>query len=442
MDEIRGRESPEQTRAALGRELFALVQELYPICRSITGDGVRKTLSVLSRYLPLSVSEVASGTPVLDWTVPNEWNIRDAYIADASGQRVVDFRVHNLHVVNYSTPVRKTMSLAALRPHLHTLPKQPDLIPYRTSYYQETWGFCLSQNQLDGLPEGDYDVCIDATLAPGSLTYAEYVLPGDSDEEILISTHVCHPSLSDDNLTGVAISVFLAQALKRLPRRRHTVRFLYAPGTIGAITWLAKNRERAGRIAHGLTLTCLGDSHPFTYKKTVAGTSPIDRAAAAVLAQSGLSHEVIDFFPYGYDERQYNSPGFRIPVGSLMRGRHGMFPEYHTSADDLTFVSAERLLESFELLRQIVEVVDGNVAYRNLAPWGEPQLGKRGLYKAMGGTDIPDLSLALLWVLNLSDGRHTVLDIAERAKMSFRTIRTAADMLLAHSLLGELSQGD
>jgi aminopeptidase-like protein len=442
MDEIRGAESSEQTREAVGRELFALVQELYPICRSITGDGVRKTLSILSRYLPLSVSEVASGTPVLDWTVPNEWNIRDAYIADASGKRVVDFRAHNLHVVNYSTPVRATMSLAALRPHLHTLPKQPDLIPYRTSYYQETWGFCLSQRQLEGLVDAEYDVCIDATLAPGSLSYGELVLPGQSEEEILISTHVCHPSLCDDNLTGLAISVQLAKALSKLPRRRYTMRFLYAPGTIGAITWLAQNSERASRIRHGLTLTCLGDSQPFTFKKTVDGAAGIDRAASWVLANSGLPHHIIDFFPYGYDERQYNSPGFRLPVGSLMRGRHGMFPEYHTSADNLTFVSGERMVESLELLRKIVDVVDGDVAYRNLAPYGEPQLGKRGLYKAMGGTEIADLSMAMLWVLNLSDGRHSLLQIAERAKLDFRAVRVAADLLLEHHLLGELTKGD
>jgi aminopeptidase-like protein len=446
MENIRGAVSTDPARAQLGRELFALVEELYPICRSITGDGVRRTLSILSRYVPIEVSEVASGTPVLDWTVPNEWNLRDAYIKDASGKRVVDFRAHNLHVVNYSTPVHTTLSLAALRPHLHTLPQQPDLIPYRTSYYQETWGFCLSQHQLDALPEGEYEVCIDATLAPGALTYGEFVLPGQTDEEILISTHLCHPSLCDDNLTGLAISVHLARALSALAARRYTVRFLYAPGTIGAITWLARNRERAARIRHGLTLTCLGDQHPFTYKNTVTGDAVVDRAAAHVLArhaaETGAAHQVIDFFPYGYDERQYNSPGFRIPVGSLMRGRHGQFPEYHTSADNLTFISPERMAESFEVLRQIVSVIDGNAAYRNLAPWGEPQLGKRGLYKAMGGTDIPDLSLALLWVLNLSDGRHSLLDIAERAKMDFQTMRVAADMLLAHDLLGELRQGD
>jgi len=438
--------TPHPAAAELSRELYALVEELYPICRSITGDGVRQTLAILSRHLPIQVREVPSGTAVLDWTVPNEWNIRDAYIKDASGKRVVDFRAHNLHVVNYSTPVHTKLSLAALRPHLHTLPKQPDLIPYRTSYYQETWGFCLSQHQLDALPEGDYEVHIDATLAPGSLTYGEFVLPGQSDEEILISTHLCHPSLCDDNLSGLSVSVQLARALAALPSRRHTVRFLYAPGTIGAITWLARNRESAARIRHGLTLTCLGDQHPFTYKKTVFGNALVDRAAAWVLgraaAETGTAHQVIDFFPYGYDERQYNSPGFRIPVGSLMRGRHGQFPEYHTSADNLTFVSPERLAESLDVLRRIVEVVDGNVAYRNLSPWGEPQLGKRGLYKAMGGTDIPDLSMALLWVLNLSDGRHTLLDIAERAKMDFKTVRIAADMLLAHDLLGELRQGD
>lgn len=442
MDNFAGAGAPSHASGPLGQQLYALVEELYPICRSITGNGVRQTLERLSKHAPLSVSEVPSGTQVLDWTVPSEWNIRDAYIADASGVRVVDFRAHNLHVVNYSTPVRAKMSLAALRPHLHTLPKQPDLIPYRTSYYQETWGFCLSQNQLDALPEGEYDVCIDATLEPGALTYGELVLPGQSDEEILISTHVCHPSLCDDNLTGLAISVFLARHFSERAQRRYTMRFLYAPGTIGAITWLAQNRERAGRIRHGLTLTCLGDAHPFTYKKTVTGAAVIDRAASWVLAQSKLAHQVIDFFPYGYDERQYNSPGFRIPVGSLMRGRHGMFPEYHTSADNLSFVSPERMAESYDVLREIIELVDGNVAYRNLAPWGEPQLGKRGLYKAMGGTDIPDLSLALLWVLNLSDGRHALLDIAERAKMDFKVIRVAADMLLAHGLLGELAAGD
>lgn len=422
-----------------GPELYALVNELYPICRSITGDGVRETLRILSRYVPLTVHEVPTGTPVLDWTVPKEWNIRDAWIADASGKRVVDFRALNLHVLNYSVPVRTKLPLSELRKHLFTLPDQPDLVPYRTSYWNETWGFCVSQRQLDALPDGEYEVCIDSTLEPGALTYAELVVPGTSEDEILISAHTCHPSLCDDNLTGLAISAWLARAFTMAGPRRYTLRFLYAPGTIGAITWLARNRERAARVRHGLTLTCLGDSHPFTFKRTVFGATDVDRAVARVLAHSGLPYQIIDFFPYGYDERQYNSPGFRMPVGSLMRGRHGKFPEYHTSADNPSLVSPERMAESLCVLRDVIDLLQSNASYVNLAPFGEPQLGKRGLYQALGGVNIPDLQLALLWVLNLSDGRHSLLDIAERAGMSFHSIRAAADLLLAHDLLGPVS---
>jgi aminopeptidase-like protein len=419
-----------------GRAMLALVEELYPICRSITGDGVRRTLEILSRHAPITVREVPTGTPVLDWIVPKEWNIRDAWIAGPDGTRVVDFGASNLHVVNYSTPIRARMTLAQLRPHLFSLPDRPDLIPYRTSYYDEAWGFCLTHRQLEALPDGDYDVCIDSSLEDGALTYGELLLPGTTDEEILISTHVCHPSLCDDNLTGIAISIALATALSKLPPRRYGLRFLYAPGTIGAITWLAQNGERARRIRHGFTLTCLGDGHPFTYKKTVGGHAEIDRAAAHVLGTSGLPHAIIDFFPYGYDERQYNSPGYRIPVGSLMRGRHGQFPEYHTSGDNLSFISADRMAESLRVCRGIVEALCGNAAYVNLAPYGEPQLGRRGLYRAMGGqSSVADGQMALLWVLNLSDGTHSLLDIAERAGLPFSAIRAAADALAATDLL-------
>ncbi|MEY4579356.1 MAG: hypothetical protein RL701_4059 [Pseudomonadota bacterium] len=423
------------------RELYALIEALYPICRSITGQGVRETLAILGRHLPtsaahsLAIHEVASGTQVLDWVVPKEWNIRDAYVADASGRRVIDFRANNLHVLNYSTPVRTRMPLSKLRERLSSLPEQPDLIPYRTSYYSETWGFCLSHNHLLSLPEGEYEVCIDSTLEPGHLTYGELVLPGETEDEILVSAHICHPSLADDNLSGVAVATFLAREFAARSRRRHTLRFLFAPGTIGAITWLAQNRERARRIRHGITLTCLGDAHQFTYKKTVFGGTEVDRVAAHVLANSGLAHQVIDFFPYGYDERQYNSPGFRLPVGSLMRGRHGQFSQYHTSADNLSFIEPERLGESLRVLTDIVSALEGNETYLNLAPHGEPQLGSRGLYRALGGTSIADMQLALLWVLNLSDARHSLLDIAERARMPFSTIRTAADLLLQNGLL-------
>jgi aminopeptidase-like protein len=425
----------EDRSESIGDELYALVEELYPICRSITGDGVRETLQILSRRVPITVHEVPTGTPVLDWTVPKEWNIRDAWIKNSRGERVVDFRASNLHVVNYSTPVHARMTLDELRPRLHTLPDRPSLVPYRTSYYDETWGFCLAHDELQKLSPGEYEVHIDSTLQPGSLTYGEIVLPGETDEEILLSTHVCHPSLCDDNLSGLAVSIALARLFSGKEKRRYTMRFLYAPGTIGAITWLALHKERAARIRHGMTLTCLGDGHPFTYKRTFAGEAEIDRVARHVLESSGIAHGFIDFFPYGYDERQYNSPGFRIPVGSLMRGRHGQFPEYHTSGDNLGFVSAARIAESYEVCRSILEVLDGNVTYRNTEPWGEPQLGRRGLYGAMGGMNIPDLQLALLWVLNLADGQHSLLDTAERSKMDFRKIRLAADLLLKHGLL-------
>jgi aminopeptidase-like protein len=421
-----------------GGEIYAMVRELYPICRSITGDGVRETLRILARDLPLDATEVASGTQVLDWVVPNEWNIRDAYIADASGRRVVDFGQCNLHVVGYSVPVRTRLSFEELRPHLHTIADRPDTIPYRTSYYNETWGFCLTQRQLEMMGAGDYDVVIDASLAPGALTFGEVVVPGRTSDEVLISAHVCHPSLCDDNLSGIAVAAALARRLLAGPMPHHTFRFVFAPATIGAITWLATRREVVERIKHGLTLTCLGDDHPFTYKRSVLGTASVDRAAAVALRASGVAHHIIDFFPYGYDERQYGSPGFRLPVGSLMRARHGTFPEYHTSDDDLDFVSAPRLAESLAVLGAIVKVIDDDRTLANLAPWGEPQLGRRGLYRAVGGANIPDLEFAMLWVLNQSDGRTSLLDIAERGGVDHSVLVTAAQLLEEHQLVQEV----
>jgi aminopeptidase-like protein len=426
-------------KAELARQLMSLVEGLYPICRSITGEGVRSTLGAVSRLIPLTVSEVPSGTPVLDWTVPPEWNIREAYIADTSGRRVVDFADCNLHVVSYSTPINATMSLDELRPHLYSLPEQPDLIPYRTAYYREGWGFCLSHRHLERMEPGEYRVRIDSRLEAGSLTYGELIVAGRTADEVLLSAHICHPSLADDNLSGVAVLATLARRLLDGAGQRHTIRFVFAPGTIGAITWLARNRDRTSSIKHGMTVTCLGDGHAFTYKRTVDGTRTIDRAARAALAASGLEHSVVDFFPYGYDERQYNSPGFRLPIGSLMRGRHGEFPEYHTSADNLTFVSGERMVESLEVLATILDILDRNRVMRSLQPYGEPQLGRRGLYRAIGGTDLPDLELAMLWVLNLSDGEHDLLQIVERSGLDFSTLATAVDALEEHGLLEEVT---
>lgn len=425
---------PSPHSSDLGAEMHALAARLFPICRSITGDGVRETLRLIAEIAPLEMIEVPSGTPVLDWTVPREWNIRDAWIGDPTGARVVDFRQSNLHVVSYSGPVRARMSLADLRPHLHTMPDKPGLIPYRTSYYEDGWGFCLSQDQLDRMPEGTYEVCIDSTLAPGHLTYGELALPGETDDEILISTHICHPSLADDNLSGVVVAAFLARHFADRDRR-FTLRFLFAPGTIGAITWLARNRERVLRIRHGLTLACLGDGYPFTYKRTVSGVAEIDRVTSRVLAESGRAHEVIDYFPYGYDERQYNSPGFRLPVGSLVRARDGQFPEYHSSADDLSFISPGHLAESWDMVASIIERLETDRKYRTMAPFGEPQLGRRGLFRALGGTQLPQLELAMLWVLTLSDGEHSLLDIAQRSGIDLDTLRSAAELLEGHQLL-------
>ena len=413
--------------------MHALISELFPICRSITGGGFRASLRHLSKIAPIVLSEVPSGTRVFDWTVPKEWNIRDAWIADANGRRWVDFRESNLHVVNYSVPVRSRMSLADLRSHLHALPDQPDLIPYRTTYYAEDWGFCLSQRVLDQLPDGDYEVCIDSTLVPGHLTYGECLLPGAIPDEILISVHSCHPSLANDNLSGMAVAAFLARHLSRQPRR-HTFRFLFIPGTIGSITWLALHEPEARNIRHGLVLSCLGDGGPLTYKRSRRGSAPIDRATAHVLRDQG-ERALREFTPYGYDERQYCSPGFNLPVGCLTRTPNGEFAEYHTSADNLDFVRAESLEDSLRKVLEVVEILEHDDVYVNLNPKCEPQLGRRGLYSSKGGTAPPDLQMAMLWVLNLSDGRHSLIDIARCAALPFGTIRHAADALHDAGLL-------
>jgi aminopeptidase-like protein len=425
-------------RSGTGAEMYDLVRELYPICRSITGHGLRQSLQIIGRRVPLTLSEVPSGLQVLDWTVPNEWNIRAGWIARSSGERVIDFENCNLHVMGYSVPVRRRLQRSELDAHLYSLPDRPACIPYRTSYYQDRWGFCLNQNQRDALTDAEYDVCIDASLAPGHLTYAECVVPGESTDEILISAHTCHPSLCNDNLSGVAVATFLAQEL--LQRRlRHSVRFLFIPGTIGSICWLARNRERVSSIRHALSLVCLGDASALTYKRTLHGAQEVDRVLCHVLRASAQPHRVIDYYPYGYDERQFNSPGFRVPMGSLMRAQHGTFPEYHTSADDLSFVLPDQLAASLELCLSAIEVLDENRRYQNLAPYGEPQLGRRGVYRAIGGADIEHAQLAALWVLTLSDGEHDLVHIAERAGLPFAQIRRAAELLEAQQLLRALA---
>jgi aminopeptidase-like protein len=423
--------------AAVGRECHEFIAELFPICRSITGNGFRETLKRIQKHIPLTIHEVPSGTQVFDWTVPREWNIRDAYVKNSRGERVIDFRQSNLHVVNYSVPFSGKMPLAALKEHLFSSPEHPDLIPYKTSYYKDTWGFCLRHRQLEQLREDEYEVRIDATLENGSLSYGEFLVPGATEDEILVSCHACHPSLCNDNLSGVSLSTFLAKALVS-SSPRYSYRFLFIPGTIGSITWLSRNEKNVKRIKHGLVLSCVGDRGALSYKKSQRGNAEIDRAAAHVLNHSGQQFRVSDFSPYGNDERQFCSPGFNLPVGRLSRTPDGEFAEYHTSADNLNFVDAASLGDSFSKCLSIFAVLEANRTYINQNPKCEPQLGKRGLYRMSGGYgDSQTLELAMLWVLNQSDGSRSLLDIAERSGLSFAIIQGATDALQKHGLLRE-----
>lgn len=426
---------------ALGSELHAAVRDLYPLCRSITGDGLRASLRILSRKVPLTLHEVPSGTQVFDWVVPREWNLRGARLLGPGGEVIADAARLNLHVLNYSIPFRGRVTLEELQAHLHSLPDAPELVPYRTSYYRDAWGFCLSHAVRSRLEPGEYQVEIDTTLSNGSLTYGELVLPGTEQREVLVSTHCCHPSLANDNCAGMVMCAELARILAGM-KRRYTYRFLFVPGTIGAITWLARNEEAAGRITHGLVAACVGDAGRLTYKRSRRGDAEIDRAAVLVLQQAGVEHDVRPFTPYGYDERQYNSPGFDLPVGSLTRTPYGEYPEYHTSADDPSLVKPDRLVDTLRRYLEVIEVLEGNAVLVNLQPKCEPQLGKRGLYGAVGGQSHAAASqMAMLWVLNLSDGRHSLLEVAERSGVRFPEIWNAAQALERVGLLSQPEPG-
>jgi aminopeptidase-like protein len=422
---------------SLGDDMHALVADLFPICRSITGDGFRQTLAILDKRVPLEVHEVPSGTRAFDWTVPPEWNLRDAYVADLAGNRVIDVRASNLHVMSYSVPTRRRVTRSELDEHLHSLPEHLEWIPYRTSYYRPDWGFCLSERQRAGLSDPEYDVVVDSTLEDGSLTYGELVVPGETQDEVLVTAHACHPSMANDNLSGVALVAFLAEILAAA-RPRRSYRFLFIPGTIGSITWLSRNEAVVPRIVAGLVVACVGDGGPLTYKSSQRGDALVDRAAAHVMRRRGGS--VRAFTPYGYDERQFNSPGFDLPVGCLSRTPHGEFPEYHTSADDLELVRPESLAGSLAAALDIVRILDEDAAYVNRHPKGEPQLGSRGLYPSTGGRQAEEGVLAMLWVLNQSNGGRSLLDIADRAALPFDAIQTAATTLAEAGLLAVSSE--
>ncbi|WP_276371996.1 DUF4910 domain-containing protein [Chryseolinea sp. H1M3-3] len=422
----------------VGNEMYSLIEDMFPICRSITGDGVRKTLEIINKIIPLQVHEVPSGTKVFDWEIPKEWSIREAYIKNSKGEKIVDFSNSNLHVLNYSAPIHAKVSLEELKSHLFYLPEHPEWIPYRTSYYKEDWGFCISYNQFLDLTDDIYEVFIDSSLQPGSLTYGEYYIPGATTDEVLISTHICHPSLANDNLSGISVAAFLAHHLSQL-NLRYSYRFVFIPGTIGAIAWLSINENKVSRIKHGLVLSLLGDSGKFTYKKSRQDSAEIDRVTTHVLKSMNNENRIIDFIPYGYDERQYCSPGFNLPVGCLSRTTYGQYPEYHTSADNLDLIEPFCLEESLSVTKEIVLKLENSKKFVNLNPKCEPQLGKRGLYNLRGGNnDHKEFQMALLWVLSFSDGKHTLLDIQTRSKLNLQLIEEAAERLLEVGLIAEI----
>ena len=422
----------------IGNEIYDLMKKLYPICRSITGIGVQETLEIIKEHIPIEIIEVPSGTQVFDWTVPKEWNIKDAFIKNSNGEKIIDFKESNLHVLNYSIPVNKKILLKDLKKNLYTLPDNPDWIPYLTSYYKDNWGFCLAHKQYEELEEDIYEVIIDSTLENGKLTFGELYLKGKSDDEILFSCYICHPSLCNDNLSGTVLLTFLSKLLLDI-NLKYSYRFLFIPETIGAITWLSLNEEKISNIKHGLVATCVGDPGISTYKKTRDGDAIIDKVVQKVLFDSGDEYNIVEFFPSGSDERQYSSPGFNLSVGSLMRTMYGRFPEYHTSADNLDFVKPQYLADSLEKYLEVIFVLENNITYLNLNSKCEPQLGKRGLYRMIGSQKTGGINeLAMFWVLNLSDGTNSLLDISIRSGLTFQQVKDAADALYGNGLLKEI----
>lgn len=425
----------EKPVSMVGEQMHALMSELFPICRSITGKGVHQTLNIIKKEIPLSIHKVPSGTTVFDWQVPKEWNINDAYIKNLAGEKIIDFANSNLHVLNYSIPVAKSVSLNELKDHLHTLPEHPDWIPYRTSYYKEDWGFCLTHNQFLKLKDKVYEVFIDSSLSEGHLTYGEYYIAGELPDEVLISTRICHPSMCNDNLSGICVATYLAKELRR-KKLRYSYRFLFIPGTIGAITWLFLNEPKVKNIKHGLVISLLGDDRGFTYKRSRLGNTEIDQVVEAVLKTKTANHTILNFSPYGDDERQFCSPGFNLPVGCLMRTPFGEYPEYHTSADNLKFVKPKALETSLQIIDNIIFTLEANKKYLNVNPKCEVQLGKRGLYNLVGGENLnKNFQLAFLWVLNYSDGSHSLLDISMESGIDFEIIHLAAGKLFEQRLL-------
>lgn len=433
--------APFSSRPAEAVALEAYFDRLWPLLRSITGAGVRETLEILAEILPLQCTEIPSGTRVFDWTVPEEWNCRDAYVLDGDGRKVINVKDNTLHILNYSSGFDGVVGFHELDQHLYSLPDQPDAIPYVTSYYARRWGFCMRHRERERLDRrASYTVHIDAEHVNGSLTVADAVLRGETDREVLISTYVCHPSMANNELSGPLVAAYLFRELQTLRRRRFTYRFVFVPETIGAIAYLSLHGDHLkSTVDAGLVLTCVGDRGPFTYKRSRRGQSLIDRAAENVLGTMAPdSHRVVDFFPAGSDERQYCSPGFDLPVGSLMRTMYNRFPEYHTSLDNKDFISFDALLESVRIAKAIIESLEGNITYTRPMPHCEIKLDRYGLYSDLSiKTDesAGGVGQATRWLLAYADGRHDLIDISNKSGIPVQSLVVCAEHLEALGLV-------
>jgi aminopeptidase-like protein len=419
-----------------GDEMFRWTSDLFPVQRSLTGPGVRETLAYLGRLMPeLAVHSIASGTPALDWIVPDEWTLRSAWIEDESGKRIVDLANSNLHVVGYSEPVDAWLSLEDLQPHLHSLPEQPSAIPYITSYYQRRWGFCLSHDQRVTLGPGRYRAVIDSTLAPGVLNWGELILPGQDQREVLLSTYICHPSMANNELSGPVVVTALARWLAAMPQRRLTYRILFVPETIGAIVQLSRHLDsmRQHTVA-GFVVTCCGDDAPFTFMPSRLGGTLADRVATHVLKHHAEGFITETFLNRGSDERQYCSPGVDLPVVSIMRSMYGRYPQYHTSLDDLTFISPQGLAGSLDILQRCINVLEANVVFRTTV-LGEPQLGRRGLYPTLSTKESAAAVQDILNVVAYADGDHDLIALADRIGLDALECGRIASSLVAAGVM-------
>jgi len=412
---------------------------LWPINRSLTGDGNRETLKILSEIIDIKVQEIPSGTECFDWVVPPEWNVNEAWIKDSNGNTIVDFNINNLHLLGYSEPFKGKLSFEEIKAHIYTSPEQPTLIPYLTSYYKLRWGFCMSHEQFLSLDKHEiYEVCIDSKLdEKGSMTMGEAFIKGSSDKEILFSTYICHPSLASNELSGPLVSAFIYQSLKKQKNLKYNYRFVFVPETIGSICLLSQKGDYfKEKLSAGFVITCIGDDGNFTYKKSRIGNSLPDRAAEIILKQTEKKYNIIDFFPSGSDERQYCSPGFNLPVGSLMRTMYGVYPEYHTSADNKNYISFEAMEKSVNKYLAILELLERNKKYINKMPFCEPQLGKRGLYPNLGSQKVTEKFVStMMWILNLSDGLNDLIDISEKTNIPVLDLYPVIDKLIEHDIL-------